>query len=70
MKGQKAMTIKFKDNTEIISAIDGLSALTRIIGNEQSGEIRSKGFMVDNALMLISDILNGLSEYISDNNGF
>lgn len=67
MKGQKAMTIKFKDNTEIISAIDGLSALTRIIGNEQLGEIHSKGFMVDNALILISDILSGLSEYIADN---
>lgn len=61
------MTIKFKDNTEIISVIDGISALTRIIGNEQSGDCHSKGYLVDNGLILISDILSGLSDYISDN---
>ena len=60
------MIIKFEDKSDLVNTIDGIKALTDILGNEQMTETRSKGFLVNDSLMLISDLLENISSYICD----
>ena len=66
MKGQgKPMIIKFEDKSDLVNVIDGITALTQIISNEQMTETRSKGYLINDSLMLVADLLENVSRHIS-----
>ena len=59
--------INFNNSSDLVSTIDGITGLLRIIANEQTTECKTRSYLLDNALTLLADITTNISDHISDN---
>ena len=61
------LNIKFTDATDIQTILDGARALLLVIGNEGANDTHTKGEITEAGLILLSDLLLSISNFVSDN---